>query len=81
MAEEKKDKAPAAEKPAPKPHAVKDAHPHGKKIGKMSLAELDEAIAECQKTQGGLWSRHGQSLAGRRAALTAQAPVRLKKAA
>lgn len=87
MSEEKKEKkpvpeSPAAEKPAPKPHLVKDAaQPHGKKIGRMSLAELDEAIEHCRKQQGGLWSRYGQSLAGRKAALNSPASVHLKKAA
>lgn len=80
MSEDKKEKTPV-EKPASKPHLVKEEHAHAKKIGKMNLAEIEEAIAVCQKTMGGLWSRHGQSLAGRKAALTAQAPVRLKKAA
>ena len=81
MSEEKKKAAPEVEKPAPKPHLVKDIHPHGKKVGKMTLAEVEEAIALCQKQMGGLWSRHGQSLVGHKAALTAHAPVRLKKAA
>lgn len=81
--EQKKAKAaPEAEKPAPKPHVVKEAHPHAKKVTKMNLAEVEEAIALCQKQQGGLWSRYGQSLAGHKAALMAMhAPVRLKKAA
>lgn len=75
---------PVAEKPHPKPHLVKESHPRGKKVTKMTMEELDEAIAMCQKQQGGLWSRYGQSLATRKVALNAlpqQAPVRLKKAA
>ena len=81
--EQKKEKAaPAAEKPAPKPHVVKEAHAHGKKVTKMNLAEVNEAIVLCQKQQGGLWSHYGKSLVGHKAALTAhQAPVYLKKAA
>ena len=72
--------APQAEKPAPKPHASKENRPHGKKIGKMNLAEIEMAIERCQKQMGGLWSHYGQSLIGRKAALTPPAPVRLKKA-
>ncbi len=89
MSEEKKKEAPqkavkaAAEKPAPKPHPVpQEVHPHGKKVGAMDLLEITAAIELCQKTMGGLWSRHGRNLAERRAALmTHETPVRLKKAA
>ena len=84
MSEEKKpkqDKAPEAEKPAPKPHVSKQAHPHNKKIGKMDLAELNEAIELCKKQQGGLWSRYGQSLVTRKAAFTVLSPMSFKKAA
>ena len=87
--EKKKEAAPekaakaVAEKPAPKPHVLHEAHPHGKKVGAMDLAEINAAIELCQKQMGGLWSRHGRNLAERRAALMPmqQAPVRLKKAA
>ena len=77
MSEEKKKEPPAA----PKPHAVKETHTHGKKVAKISLSEMDEAIALCKKQQGGLWSRYGQSLVGRKAALSVSSSMPLKKAA
>jgi hypothetical protein len=82
MSDVKKNNAPK-EEAAPKPKLVHEAHEHGRKIGRMTLAEVNAAIDQCQKQMGGMWSHYGQSLVGRRQVLMTMRPVvkSFKKAA
>jgi len=65
MAEKKADP-----KPEPQAAAAPEPSPKRKKINRLSLAEIDARLAECQGKQGGLLSKYSRQLLARKKALT-----------
>ncbi|MGD1009076.1 MAG: hypothetical protein ABR951_02875 [Candidatus Aminicenantales bacterium] len=64
MAEKKPDP-----KPEPQAAAAPESGPKRKKVNRLSLAEIEARLAECQEKQGGLVSKYARQLQDRKKAL------------
>lgn len=64
MAEKKADP-----KPEPQTASAPESGPKRKKVNRLSLAEIDARLAECQEKQGGLVSKYARQLQARKKAL------------
>ena len=70
MAEKKAEGKPkAGAKPEAEAPAAAEAGPKRKKINSLTLAEIEDRLAECQEKQGGLASKYARQLQARKKVL------------